>query len=102
MIKLKSLLKEEMVSLGGMKIPLQLTNLYFTLEMCPKHNIYVHAQDQTRLYKALERFGEKATIEPILNKINNRYGETGFYTLASANIDATKPIMFKFVPNDQA
>ncbi len=102
MIKLKSLLKEEMTNLGGMKIPIQLVDLYFALEKCPKGNIYASAQDQTRLFKALSKFGETAVVQPLLNKINNVYGEKGFYLLNQQEIDPTKPIMFHYIPNDQA
>lgn len=100
MIKLKSLLKEEMTDLGGMKVPIQLVDLYFNLQMCPKGNIYASPLDQTRLFKALNKFGEKAVVEPLLNKINNKYGENGFYLLNQQAIDPGKPIMFLHVPND--
>lgn len=102
MIKLKNLLKEEMTSLGGMKIPVQLVDVFFTLERCPKGNIYAYPKDQTRLYKAINKFGEKAVVEPLLNKINNVYGEKGFYLLYTQSVDVTKPIMFLYVPNDKA
>ncbi len=100
MIKLKSLLKEEMTNLGGMKIPLQLVDLYFTLEQCPKGNIYVYPQDQTRLFKALSRFGETQIVQTLLNKINNVYGENGFYLHNKQPVDPTKPIVYMYVPND--
>ncbi len=100
MIKLKSLLKEEMSSLGGMKVPVQLVDMFYTLEMCPKGNIHVYPQDQTRLVKALEKFGEKAVVEPLLNKINNKYGEKGFYKFGQTQVDPTKPLMFLYTPND--
>ena len=99
MIKLKSLLKEQFVDLGNMKIPLQQTDLYYTLHQNEKGDIYAYVSDQTRLFKALERFGEKATIEPLLNKINNKFGDCGFFRLATP-IDVTKPIIFAYTPND--
>lgn len=91
-----------MTSLGGMKISLQLVDLYFTLEMCPKGNIYAYPQDQTRVFKALSRFGEKPLVETLLNKINNKYGEYGFYLFNQQAVDPTKPLMFLYVPNDKA
>ena len=91
-----------MTSLGGMKVPIQLVDLYFTLERCPKGNIYAYPQDQTRLFKALDKFGEPAVVQPLLNKINNVYGEKGFYLLNQQTVDPTKPIMFLYVPNDKA
>lgn len=100
MIKLKSLLKEEMTSLGSMKVPIQLVDLYFNLEQCPKGNIYAYAQNQTRLYKALSRFGEEPVAKTLLNKINNVYGEYGHYRLTQPITDPAKPIMFLFIPND--
>jgi len=102
MIKLKSLLKEEMTNLGGMKISLELIDLFFTLEMCPKGNIYAYPQDQTRVFKALSRFGEDPLVKTLLNKINNKYGERGFYLFNQEAVDPTKPIMFRYVSNDQA
>ena len=99
MIKLKSLLKEEMTYLGGMKVPVQLVDMFYTLEMCPKGNIYVYPQNQTRLFKGLEKFGEKAIVEPLLNQINNKYGEKGYYRFNQTEVDPTKPLMFLYVPN---
>jgi hypothetical protein len=102
MIKLKSLLKEQTYNLGGMKTSVQLVDVYYSLHQNERGDIYAYPQDQTRLVKALDRFGEKAVIEILLNKINNRYGDAGFYLFQQGPIDPTKPLVFLYVPNDQA
>lgn len=89
-----------MTGLGNMKVSIQLVDLFFTLQQCPKGNIYAYPQDQTRLYKALSRFGEEPVLKTLLNKVNNVYGERGYYRPLDQPIDATKPITFLYVPND--
>lgn len=99
MIKLKSLLKEQFTDLGRMKVPIQLVDMYYSLHQNEKGDIYVYPVDQTRLFKALDRFGEKTTVEPLLNKINNKYGDCGYFRLASI-VDPGKPLIFLYTPND--
>lgn len=102
MIKLKSLLKEQTYDLGGMKTSVQLVDIFYSLHMNERGDIYAYPQDQTRLVKALDRFGDKPVIENILNKINNKYGNKGFYLFQQGTIDPTQPLVFVYVPNDQA
>jgi hypothetical protein len=99
MIKLRSLLKEQFTDLGRVKVPIQLVDMYYSLHQNERGDIYAYPVDQTRLFKALGKFGEKATIEPLLNKINNQYGDCGFFQLSSV-VDPTKPLIFLYTPND--
>jgi hypothetical protein len=99
MIKLKSLLKEQFTDLGRMKVPIQLVDMYYSLHQNEKGDIYAYPVDQTRLFKALDKFGEKATVEPLLNKINNKYGDCGYFRLATT-ADPGKPLIFLYTPND--
>lgn len=91
-----------MTSLGNMKVSVQLVDLFFNLEQCPKGYVYAYPLDQTRLFKAVEKFGEEPVIKTLLNKINNVYGEKGFYLYNQAPVDPAKPLTFVYVPNDQA
>lgn len=100
MIKLKTLLKEQTYDLGGMKTSVHLVDVFYSLHMNEKGDIYAYPQDQTRLVKALDRFGEEPVVNILLNKINNKYGETGFYLYKQGELDPTKPLTFLFVPND--
>ena len=99
MIKLKSLLKEQFTDLGRMKVPIQLVDMYYSLHQNEKGDIYAYPVDQTRLFKALSKFGETSTVEPLLNKINNKYGESFYFQLVSV-VDPTKPLIFQYTPND--
>ena len=108
MIKLRDILesafnKKELdecwEDLGSMKSGVQLVDIYYDIQRGKNGDIYAYPLDQTRLFKAVNKFGYVAVVGPLLSKINNNYGPTdGYYVLGSNVYEPTKPVVFVYTP----
>jgi hypothetical protein len=98
MIKLKNILAESWEDLGGMKISVDLWDVYFNVQRAENGDIYAYPLDQTRLFKAVGKFGYDAAVLPLLNKVNNQLSpDSGYYVIDNPKYDPTKPLVFTFV-----
>lgn len=100
MIKLKTLLRETMYGLGGLKVTIKLVDMYYNLEQDAEGNIYAYPRNQTRLVKALEKFGDVDVIESLVNTVNGKYANNGVYRHDGRPLDPTQPIKLQYQPND--
>jgi len=95
MIKLKNILGECWEDLGGMRTTVDLWDVYFNIQRHESGDIYAYPVDQTRLYKAINKFGYDRAVLPLLNKVNNQLSpNNGKYVIANPEYDPTKPLVF--------
>lgn len=95
MIKLKNILGECWEDLGGMKTTVDLWDVYFNIQRHENGDIYAYPLDQTRLFKAVSKFGYDAAVLPLLNKVNNQLStNNAYYTIANPTYDPGKPLVF--------
>lgn len=98
MIKLKDLLGESWEDLGGMKTTVDLWDVYFNIQRAENGDIYAYPVDQTRLFKAVDKFGYDRAVLPLLNKVNNQLTPSnGHYIISNPVYDPTKPLVFTYV-----
>jgi hypothetical protein len=95
MIKLKEILDKHWEDLGGMKVTVDLWDVYFNIQRAENGDIYAYPIDQTRLFKAVSKFGYDAAVLPLLNKVNNQISpDDAYYKIVDPVYTQGKPLIF--------